>query len=187
MMTIEHRTLPITEIRADTTGRQIVGIAASYLTLSSDLGGFREQIAPTAFTRSLAESPNILALYSHNSAMLLGTTRSGTLALSSNDKGLLFDLHLPDTTYGNDVLELMRRGDLKEMSFGFWTRKDTWDTSSGEKIRTLHDVDLREISIVADPAYPVGTQAAQRSLSSHQSRTVMERALRFLDLQNRRR
>ena len=73
------------------------------------------------------------------------------------------------------------------MSFGFWTRKDTWDTSSGEKIRTLHDVDLREISIVADPAYPVGTQAAQRSLSSHQSRTVMERALRFLDLQNRRR
>ena len=112
MMTIEHRTLPITEIRADVSGRQIVGIAASYLTLSSDLGGFREQIAPTAFTRSLAESPNILALYSHNSAMLLGTTRSGTLALSSNDKGLSFDLHRPDTTYGNAVLELMRRGDL---------------------------------------------------------------------------
>jgi len=187
MMTIERRTLPIYEIRASTSDRQIVGIAATYNTLSSDLGGFKEQIAPTAFTRSLAESPNILALYSHNTALLLGTTRSGTLALSSNDKGLSFDLKVPDTTYGNDVLELIKRGDLKEMSFGFWTRKDTWDTSTGDRVRTLHDVDLREISIVADPAYPVGTQAAQRSLSSHQSRTVMERALRFLDLQNRRR
>ena len=112
MMTIERRTLPIYEIRASTSDRQIVGIAATYNTLSSDLGGFKEQIAPTAFTRSLAESPNILALYSHNTALLLGTTRSGTLALSSNDKGLSFDLKVPDTTYGNDVLELIKRGDL---------------------------------------------------------------------------
>lgn len=157
-------------------GRRVVGVAAAYETLSSDLGGFREKIAPTAFDRSLAEN-DIRALYSHDSAMLLGRTSSGTLKVSSTNRGLEFDLQLPNTSYADDLFNLMQRGDVTSCSFGFFTRSDKWTTDPETKtrIRTLHDVDLREISIVGDPAYPTGTSAALRSLGAWKSEMDIQR------------
>jgi HK97 family phage prohead protease len=179
--TMERRTLAIGELRADTTKRQIVGIAASYNTLSSDLGGFREKIDPNAFRRSLAESANQLAYYNHDSSMVLGSTRAGTLELTDSPRGLAFRIDLPDTSYARDLIVLMDRGDVSRMSFGFITRLDQWDRDEKDstRIRTLLDVDLREISVVGDPAYPDGTEAALRSLSDHQShfaRQAVERS-----------
>ena len=69
----ERRTIAIHELRADPQSRQITGIAAPYGVLSADLGGFREQIDPNAFTRSLAERLNILAYYNHDSSLVLGS------------------------------------------------------------------------------------------------------------------
>jgi HK97 family phage prohead protease len=74
------------------------------------------------------------------------------LRLSEDSRGLVFDLDVPATSVGNDVLALAERGDLGGMSFGFMIGKDgeTWD---GKK-RTLRTIDLREISVVsAWPAY----------------------------------
>ena len=187
----ERRTLTISELRADPASRQVMGIAAPYGVLSSDLGGFREQIQPGAFTRSLKENPNMRALYNHDSSLVLGTTKAGTLSLWDDPKGLAFKIDLPATSYAQDLIVLMSRGDVGQMSFGFFTRSDDWSRDSGEnRIRTLLDVDLREISIVGDPAYPDGTEAALRSLErfskDHQTRQAVERQRRLFVFASRR-
>lgn len=153
MDALERRFAP-----ASLEGRQLVGLAAPYES-ETRIGEFRERIAKGAFTRTLSESRDILALSDHDPAKVLGRTKSGTLQLEETVHGLQFRLQLPDTTIGNDLRELAHRGDLGGVSFGFHAVKDSWD---GE-LRTLHDVDLHEISIVQSfPAY-ADTTVALRS------------------------
>lgn len=145
-----------TEVRA--VGRRIEGYAATFNS-EADLGGFVERIAPGAFRGSLGG--DILALLDHDAGKVLGRTRSGTLRLSEDSKGLAFSLDLPDTQAGRDVLALAERGDLGGMSIGFTVPKggETWDGNR----RELRIVDLREISVVsAWPAYP-DTEIALRA------------------------
>lgn len=148
------------ELRAN--GTHVRGYAAVFDS-PTDLGEFREVVRKGAFRQSL-ESANIRALYDHDSKALLGTTRSGTLTLREDDRGLAFELALPDTTHGRDVAELVRRGDIAGCSFGFRTKKDNWVT--GDKFtRELLDVELAEITLTANPAYPE-TTVALRSLDA---------------------
>jgi len=66
----------------------IEGYAARFNSESKDLGGFREIIAPSAFTRALAEKQDVFCLVNHSSDKILGRSSSGTLTLSQDDKGL---------------------------------------------------------------------------------------------------
>lgn len=136
-------------------GRQLVGLAAPYDS-ETRIGEFRERIASGAFTKTLAENRDILALADHNPARVLGRTKSGTLELSESVHGLSFRLQLPATSIGNDLRELAQRGDLGGVSFAFRAIRDNWQGD----LRTLHEVELHEISIVqAHPAYPDTTVA----------------------------
>lgn len=157
-----------------TAGRRLEGYAATFAG-EADLGGFQERIAPGAFRAALAG--DVLALLDHDAGKVLGRTRSGTLRLSEDSRGLAFSLDLPDTQAGRDVLQLAERGDLGGMSFGFAVPKggDTWDGNT----RTLRSIDLREISVVcAWPAYE-GTEIALRN-RGHM--TTVERRARALRL-----
>lgn len=135
---------------------RLSGYAAVFDSLSVDLGGFRETIAPGAFARSLREGHQF-AVHYHDFADLLGSTRSGTLKLSEDTRGLYFELEVPDTSLGRDVHELVRRGDLAHMSFLFGVNGsagESWrELPNGMLERTLLDVDLFEVSTVAKPAY----------------------------------
>jgi uncharacterized protein len=126
---------------------------------SSNLGGFREKIRPGAFRNSLSAN-DIVALYNHDTGSVLGRKSAGTMTLRETDVGLKTSIDLPSTTLGKDVYELVSRGDLKGMSFGFNVVQDSWTSS---KERELIEVDLHEISIVAFPAYPQ-TSIEARSL-----------------------
>lgn len=140
---------------ASLEGRQLVGLAAPFDS-ETRIGEFRERIAPGAFTRTLAENRDILALSDHDPAKVLGRTKSGTLQLEEGPDGLRFRLQLPDTSSGRDLQALAQRGDLGGVSFGFRAVRDSWQ---GE-VRTLHEVELHEISIVQSfPAYPDTTVA----------------------------
>mgnify|MGYP001794957043 CR=1 FL=1 len=144
------------EVRA--TGRRLEGYAATFGS-EANLGAFTEIIAPGAFRTALAG--DVLAFLDHDPAKVLGRTRSGTLRLSEDARGLAFSLDVPDTQAGRDVLALAERGELGGMSFGFTvpTGGDQWD---GER-RTLNTVALKEVSVVqAWPAYP-NTEVAVRS------------------------
>jgi len=154
--------LPIEVRTAPDGSRSITGIAAPFNKRSVDLNGFVEIIAPGAFTRTLKENPDVLALRDHDSTILLGRTKSGTLTLSEAAQGLRFTCKLPATTQAADLIESLGRGDIDSCSFGFNVAEDgdTWTvTPDGTVLRTLRDVDLWEISVVSFPAYPDSTAA----------------------------
>lgn len=61
----------------------------------------------------------------------------------------------PRTSWAADLLESMRRGDVNQMSFGFYVRQDEWtEEPDFGLVRTLRDVDLFDVSVVTYPAYP---------------------------------
>lgn len=170
---LERRHIRATELRAvDENGvRHIVGYAAVFNSLSEDLGGFRERIAPGSFARALKED-DVRALMNHNSDFVLGRNKSGTLTLEEDSHGLKIDCVPPDTQWARDLLVSIERGDIDQMSFGFcvrWypngSRGVNWTVEDGEDIRTLTDVELFDVSPVTYPAYP-DTQVAVRSHES---------------------
>ena len=144
----------------------IVGHAAVFGSLSKDLGGFREIIAPGAFDGH--EDMDVRALFNHSPDMVLGRNKAGTLRLTQDETGLRVEIDPPDTTFANDLLVSMRRGDIDQMSFGFRTINDKWETVDGEDIRTLEKVELFDVSPVVFPAY-TDTDVAVRSLEEYRA------------------
>lgn len=170
MMTTERRFATGTvELRADIDEASPIaeGYAAVFGRSSLDLGGFFEVIDPAAFTKSVREA-DVVALWNHDDGALLGRVTSGTLRLSIDEHGLRYDVDLPDTATGRDLLALLRRQDVRGSSFGFRTIRDKWEQDDkGVVTRTLLEVALIDVSPVTRPAYP-DTSAAVRSLA-HQT------------------
>ena len=146
------------EIRSNTDGsRTVSGYFATFNTLSSDLGGFRERVAKGAFAQSLRDNPDVICYFNHDSNLILGRVSSGTLSVEEDDRGLKFRVTLPQTSYSSDLISLMERGDVAACSFGFsvdGSDGDTWELVDGSLIRTLVRVRVWEGSIVGVPAYP---------------------------------
>ena len=135
----ELRSFALNEFRVDSEeGAQpkMYGHAAMFDSLSGDLGGFREQIAPGAFSKSL-ESADIRALFNHDSNIVLGRNKAGTLRLKEDKNGLAIEIDPPDTQAARDLMVSMQRGDINQMSFGFRTITDKWEKRDGEWLRTL--------------------------------------------------
>lgn len=175
----EHRAA-VLEIRAK--GRRLSGYAATFNTETRIGDRFDEVIMPGAFSASLKTGGDILALVDHDPGRVLARTRSGTLRLSEDTRGLAFDLDVPDTSAGRDVLALAERGDLGGMSFGFSVRKDG-ERWQGDR-RELRSLDLFEVSIVsAFPAYPETSIAARARVASAPRLAI---ARRYLDLMEAR-
>jgi len=150
-ITIEHRSFSLSEVRVAGEGRKISGHAAVFNKLSEDLGGFREKIAPGAFASTITAA-DVRALFNHDPNYVLGRTKSGTLSLTEDAKGLAITIDPPETQWANDLIESVKRGDISQMSFGFRAVADEWDDS--KKVRTLKEVELFDVSIVTYPAYP---------------------------------
>ena len=146
------------ELRAK--GRRLEGYAALY-GVETRIADFTEIVLPGAFTGTLNERRDILALVDHDPKAVLARTRSGTLRLSEDSRGLAFDLDVPETGAGRDVLALAERGDLGGMSFGF-SVPDAGERWTGDR-RELRNIVLHEISVVsAHPAYDGTVVQARR-------------------------
>lgn len=177
---VEIEVRQIAEVRLEARGEEppkIIGYAAVFDSLSKDLGGFREKIDRGAFATSLKEGDEVHALFNHDSDKLLGRRGAGTLELWEDDRGLKVEINPPDTSDGRDVVELLRRGDLMSMSFGFYNVKDNWETREGEDIRTIEEARLFDVSIVVNPAYNetsvgVRCEPAMRSLEEYKNEII---------------
>ena len=166
MAELERRSFPVSEIRIQRSQGNplIVGYAAVFDSLSENLGGFREKIARGAFKNSLKRGDDVRALFNHNPDYVLGRTLSNTLRLQEDRKGLRIEIDPPDTSFSKDLITSINRGDIDQMSFGFLTKSDDWETThEGDNIRTLNEVDLIDVSPVTFPAYH-DTQIAVRGL-----------------------
>ena len=158
---------------ASSDGMSFTGYAAVFNSPSEPLP-FTEVIREGAFKRSLKSRNEIKLFMNHNTDVVLGSTRAGTLQLSEDSRGLLAQAQLPDTTAGRDLSVLMKRGDVSSMSFGFSVppKGDSW--SSDGATRELHQVRLHEVSIVTGfPAYEA-TTASVRSLDILATRTSVD-------------
>lgn len=177
MKTVEYRALKGIEIRSeDGKPSVLVGYAALFNSRSVDLGGFVEIVRPGAFTRSLKESPEVLALAHHDSARPLARRSANTLTCVEDEKGLRVEITLNDSTSAQDVTKDVRSGNIEGMSFGFSTVKDAVTRKAGElPLRELLDVTLYEVSPVTMPAYP-GTSIAARSLPDSVTEALKEPA-----------
>ena len=137
------------EVRQEGDGTTVVGYAAVFNSVT-DLGSFREQIAPEAFTRVLEQAPDTVALLNHDTNLVLGRTTSGTLKLAVDEVGLRYELQLGNQSYARDLAESMRRGDINKSSFAFTIERESWQ----ENVRTVEEVrGLYDISVVTRPAY----------------------------------
>ena len=153
------------EIRTNENGgKTLRGYAAVFNSPSQPLP-FIETIQPGAFRDSLNSRNDIKLLWNHDTGIVLGSTRAGTLRLGEDAKGLYLDADLPDTTAARDAAISIERGDVTGFSFGFRVPVggDEWPSASQ---RILKRVNIHEVSITAFPAY-LGTEgsASVRSVS----------------------
>lgn len=129
--------------------------------------GFREKIAKGAFTEALRTS-DVRALFNHDEEYVLGRTKSGTLRLMEDERGLKVEIDPPDTQDAKDLIKRMQRGDIDQMSFAFTMEGgvQTWDETGDMPLRIIEKVgELLDVSVVTYPAYPE-TEAAARSLAA---------------------
>jgi len=146
----------ITTQRADVTGNTIRGYAAVFNSPSEDLGGFVEYIAPGAFDSVMND--DVRGFYNHDWNYLLGRVSSGTLRIFLDEVGLGYEIDLPNTSYANDLAELMKRGDVNQSSFAFMIESDKWEVKGKQNIRTITKVSrLIDVAPVVIPAYPAAT------------------------------
>lgn len=160
------------ELRAAGDSRTVSGYAVKWDSLSEDLGGFRERFETGAFAQSVKDG-DVRGLLNHNPAQVLARTTNGTLRIEEDKTGLRFDMDVAKTSVGDDTLELVRRGDITQMSFGFAAINDRWEMDDEQEIRTVTEARLFDVSPVAFPAYP-DTEVAKRSL--HEWRAAQDPA-----------
>jgi len=148
----EKRSLAFTnlEIRAEGDNNTLVGYAAVFDSPSEPLPWI-EYVRRGAFSKTLNDGADVRLLIDHE-GVPLARTKSGTLALEEDERGLKVEAELdPMNPDAMRVLSAMRRGDMSQMSFAFRTIKDSW--SGDRQMRELKEVQLYDVSIVTFPAY----------------------------------
>jgi HK97 family phage prohead protease len=180
----ERRTLawkvPAIELRTAADGsRHIVGYASVFNRYSQDLGGWVEQVAPGAFTKTIAEA-DIYGLFNHNVDLVLGRNRAETMSLAEDVTGLAYDIALnSDDSDAANVAAKVGRGDITGSSFSFRALDVEWGLTDQEMpLRTLKAVRLYDVGPVTFPAYlatqEAGAAVALRSLAVQCGRPVDE-------------
>ena len=146
----------------------IVGYAAVYNRLSLDLGGFREMILPGAFDKVLSRQrgkQDVIAVFNHDPNILLGRTSSGTLQLSSDEKGKKYSVTPPAERA--EIISLILRRDVFGSSFAFTVSKDgeSFASDASGAVRSIREVSgLYDVGPVVNAAYPASTSGiAMRS------------------------
>lgn len=170
-----HIRLPVEVREQEDGGIRVTGYAAVFNEIA-DIGGmFRERIEPGAFSEAIGRD-DVVFLINHD-GLPLARTRSGTLKLEEDEKGLRIDTTLDaDDPDVRSIVGKMRRGDLDKMSFAFRAVQQEWDESQEPPLRTIKRADLFDVSIVTNPAYE-GTEIGLRSLE-HARRQKNFRAAR---------
>ena len=147
------------ELRSENGGRHISGKAISFDTQSNDIG-FIEILHRGCISQELIDSSNIVFLYNHdyNQVIARANKGKGTLNIDLRDDGVYFDLEVPNTTMGNDLLENIRLGNITQCSFGFSYANEE-GAYKDEKIddvwyRNVYKIgELYDLSAVTYPAY----------------------------------
>ena len=145
---------------------KFAGYAAMYGTYSEDLGGFKTTIAKGAFDKVL-QATDCRLLINHDPNLIFGRTKSGTLRLFADDKGLRFEGDPPKSVLTDHYAEEIRRGDMDGCSFTCDIDVDKWDFSGETVIRTLLSIGrLYDVGPVTYPAFVDTSVTVSHSLEA---------------------
>ena len=153
----------------------LAGYAAKFDVLSELMWDFQETIAAGAFDDVMRD--DVRCLFNHDPNLILGRTLSGTLRLSLDATGLLYEVDLPDTEMARSVAEAVERGDVTQSSFAFIVKEATWtERQDGTWLRTITKLTrLYDVSPVTYPGYPDATVGMRSGFVKQQTEA---RALR---------
>jgi HK97 family phage prohead protease len=142
----------------ESEGPVLCGRTVVYNAVSSDItgngGNIHDIFLKGAFDKCLAGNPEIFALWNHNWDYPLGKTSNGLLSLTATDDGIASRVRPSNTTYGRDLIELVRDGTVGGMSFGAYIRDYTWDVSDQVKsYRMINEADIFEVTFTHIPSF----------------------------------
>jgi len=138
--------------------------------------GAFEEIDPGAFDKTL--SNDIRALINHDTSLVLGRNKAGTLELKVDSRGLWGRIKInPNDTDAVNLYERVKRGDVDQCSFGFNIISEETDYRDDGTIKwTIKEVDLHEVSVCTFPAYEeTGVQARHKQVEQYKQRKLEER------------
>jgi HK97 family phage prohead protease len=130
--------------------------------------GYFEKIRAGAFDKCLSRwGAEVKSFFNHNPDFVLATTRSNPrLVLEDTPEGLIFHAPIPDTSYGRDLTENLKRRNVRGASFAFTPDRDgvIWrEDEKGNLHREIVSATIFEVGPVTNPAYPQ-TKAKVRSI-----------------------
>ena len=143
------------ETREDGDTPHITGYFAVFNSVYEIGPGMTESVAPGAFSKAIAGG-DIRALVNHDTTLVLGRTKAGTLELREDSRGLWGDITInPNDRDAMNLYERVKRGDVDQCSFGFGEpfTEDTEVNDDGSVHWTLKEVNLHEVSACTFPAY----------------------------------
>lgn len=153
---IEIRTAALKLERRDSAPPVLVGYASTF-DQPYAVERVQETIDRRAFDRTLVEQPDVFALIGHDQSRVIGRTKNGTLSLMPDEIGLRVEISQVDTMESRDAFTLVESGTIDSMSFGFSVVDQKFENRDGVVHRTIKDVNLYEVSLVAFPANPSAT------------------------------
>ena len=160
------------DIEHDSESRTLRGYAVVFNSETRLKDNIHEIIQPTALD-GVIQNSDIFALYEHNKDRgILARSKfgTGTLALQVDEKGLFFEFEAPNTQLGNEVLEMVRRGDVSKCSFAFRVEKGGCKYNkreNGTYLRVINQIaELADISLVSQPAYDDTYVEIKRSIEA---------------------
>lgn len=173
------------ETREDDGGLFIEGYFSVFNSVYELWPGASESVAPGAFGSTLGE--DVRALVDHETRLVLGRSKAGTLELREDSHGLWGKIRInPDDTDAMNLYNRVKRGDVDQCSFGFEiVKEDTEVREDGSVHWTIREVRLYEVSVVTFPAYEETSVAARkrdyetvRARETEQWRAGMRRKLK---------
>ncbi|MBG9567560.1 HK97 family phage prohead protease [Brevibacillus agri] len=144
--------------------------------------GAFEEIASEAFDRTLGN--DIRALIDHETRLVLGRNKAGTLELKTDSHGLWGRIKVnPNDSDAMNLYERVKRGDVDQCSFGFnIVREETDWREDGTVKWTIREIDLHEVSVVTFPAYEdTGVAARQKQVEQHRDRILRARRQKIIE------
>ena len=158
----------------------IEGYFAVFNTETELWRGAFESIDPGAFDETL--SNDIRALINHDTNLVLGRNKAGTLELKVDSRGLWGRIKInPNDTDAVNLYVRVKRGDVDQCSFGFnILEEDVEYREDGTVKWTLKKVDLHEVSVVTFPAYAdTSVQARMQEYEQHKKRQLEQRKMKL--------
>lgn len=169
-------TFKATRAAGDNEEKVIEGYFSVFGKVTELWAGAYEEIAPEAFDNTLGN--DIRALINHDTTLVLGRNKAGTLELRVDSHGLWGSIKINENdSDAMNLYERVKRGDVDQCSFGFnIINEETEWREDGTVKWTIREIDLHEVSVCTFPAYEeTGVQARQKEVEQHRQKMLEQR------------